>query len=120
MILNDEQQAMIDGKYGAGVAYAMKIQLALGEAFDAPRMLPITRAHVALSNQEADLWFAEKILSGGARCRVSPTVNPGFCLSYFTAGGPGYPVDPNFADLMARTHAAYKGLGEAALTGEVN
>ncbi len=48
MILNDEQQAMIDGKYGAGAAYAMKIQLALGEAFDAPRMQPIARAHVAL------------------------------------------------------------------------
>ena len=62
---------MLDGKYGEGTAYAMKIQFALGEAFDAPCMVPITRAHVALSNQEADLWFAEKMLSGGAKCRVA-------------------------------------------------
>ena len=79
MVLNEEQKAMLEGEYGAGTAYAMKIQFAIGESFDAPRMVPITRAHVALSNQEADLWFAEKLLAGGAKCRVAPTVNPGFC-----------------------------------------
>ena len=66
MILNDDQKAMLDGKFGDGAAYAMKIQFALGEAFDAPRMVPITRAHVALSNQAGDLWFAEKMLKAGA------------------------------------------------------
>ena len=83
MYLTQEQQDMLNGKYGKGTAYAMKIQAAIGESFGAERMVPITRAHVALSNQEADLWFAEKLLSEGARCRVAPTVNPGFCLSYF-------------------------------------
>lgn len=112
MILTQEQQDMLNGKYGKGVAYAMKIQVAIGESFDAPRMVPITRAHVALSNQEADLWFAEKLLEGGAKCRVSPTVNPGFCLSYFKERDM---VAPEFADLMQRTHNAYKGLG-ATLT----
>ena len=84
MILNREQQAMLDGKYGKGAAYAMKIQYAIGEAFDAPRMVPITRAHVALSNQAGDLWFAEKLAAAGAKARVAPTVNPGFFLRYFT------------------------------------
>lgn len=111
MILNREQQAMLDGEYGEGSSYAIKIQLALGEAFDAPRMVPITRAHVALSNQEADLWFAEKMLAGGAKCRVAPTVNPGFCYSYFTDPRREHPVDAKFADLRLRTHNAYKGLG---------
>lgn len=110
MILNDHQQAMLEGKYGEGAAYAMKIQYALGEAFDAPRMVPITRAHVALSNQAGDLWFAEKMLKAGARCRVAPTVNPGFCLSYFT-GSCVHPVAPEDADHMRRTDAAYRGLG---------
>ena len=55
---------------GEGTAYAMKIQVAIGESFDAPRMVPITRAHVALSNQDADLWFAEELLHAGAHCRV--------------------------------------------------
>jgi len=108
MIFTKEQQDMLDGKYGEGVAYAMKIQAAIGESFDATRMVPITKAHVALSNQEADLWFAEKMLAGGAKCKVSPTVNPGFCHKYFTERGM---VPDEFADLMQRTHNAYKALG---------
>lgn len=47
MILNDEQKAMLEGKYGEGAAYAMKIQVGIGECFDAQRMVPIKRAHVA-------------------------------------------------------------------------
>ena len=67
MILNDEQKAMLEGKYGEGAAYAMKIQVGIGECFDAQRMVPIKRAHVALSNQDGDLWFAEKLVKAGAR-----------------------------------------------------
>ena len=110
MKLTQEQQAMLDGKYGEGAAYAMKIQFALGEAFDAPRMVPITRAHIALSNQAGDLWFAEKMYNAGARCRIHPTVNPGFCLGYFT-GSCAHPVSEEDADHMRRTDAAYRGLG---------
>ena len=80
MQLNTHQQEMLDGKYGEGVALAMKVQVGIGECFDAPYMVPITNAHVALSNQESDLWFAEKMVRLGARCRVQPTVNPGFCI----------------------------------------
>lgn len=108
MQLTQHQQDMLDGKYGKGAAYAMKIQAAIGESFGAERMVPITRAHVALSNQEADLWFAEKMLAGGAKCCVTPTVNPGFCLEFFKNRDM---VAPEYADLMQRTHNAYKALG---------
>lgn len=108
MKLTQEQQDMLDGKYGKGTAYAMKIQVAIGETFDADRLVPITRAHVALSNQEADLWFAEKLLNAGAHCRIAPTVNPGFCLSFFKDQKL---VSTEDAKLMQRTHDAYKGLG---------
>lgn len=108
MQLTQEQKDMISGKYGEGVAIAMKIQVAIGESFNAERMVPITRAHVALSNQEADLWFAEKLLNAGAKCKIPPTVNPGFCLSYFKNAGMVSDADAN---LMQRTHNAYKGLG---------
>ncbi|WP_432666335.1 aconitase X catalytic domain-containing protein [Wukongibacter baidiensis] len=108
MELTQKQQDMLDGKYGKGVAMAMKIQVAVGESFDAKRMVPITRAHVALSNQEADLWFAEKLLNAGAKCTVAPTVNPGFCLSYMTKV---VDVPEEDQKLMQRTHDAYKGLG---------
>lgn len=108
MKLTKEQQDMLAGKYGKGTAYAMKIQVAIGESFDAERMVPITKAHVALSNQEADLWFTEKLLNEGAYCRISPTVNPGFCLSFFKDKKM---VSEKDADLMQRTHNAYKGIG---------
>ena len=109
MKLTDEQQAMLDGKYGEGAAYAMKIQVGIGECFDAERMVPIKRAHVALSNQAGDLWFAEKLVAAGAKCRVAPTVNPGWCLEYFNADWP----DLTAADIehMHRTDNAYRTLG---------
>ena len=108
MRLTQQQKDMLNGKNGQGIAIAMKIQVAIGESFYAERMVPITRAHVALSNQEADLWFAEKLLNAGAKCKIAPTVNPGFCLSYFKNHGM---VDNSDASLMQRTHDAYKSLG---------
>ena len=83
MYLTEEEQKMLEGDYGQGTQLAMKILVAIGEAYDAPKMVPVTRTHVALSNQEADLWFAEKLANGGAKCRVRPTVNPSFNLKQF-------------------------------------
>ena len=114
MNLTKEQQDMLAGKYGEGTAYAMKIQVAIGESFDAERMVPITRAHVALSNQDADLWFAEKLLNAGAHCRVSPTVNPGFCVSFFQEHQMVSDEDAEMRDLLERfdrTAAALLALG---------
>lgn len=108
MKLTQDQKELLNGKYGEGAAIAMKIQIAIGESFEAEKMVPITRAHVALSNQDADLWFAEKLLNAGAKCRVTPTVNPGFCLSYFKEKGL---VSEEDYKMMKRTEEAYKGLG---------
>ena len=54
----------VTGAYGAGTALAMKIQVAVGECFDAKHM--VKSARFILSNQEADLWFVEKLLKAGA------------------------------------------------------
>jgi len=108
MKLTQEQQDILEGKLGEGAALAIKVQIGIGECFDAPRMLPITNAHVALSNQESDLWFAEKMVGLGAKTRIPPTVNPGFCLSYFKERGM---VTDEYADHMRRTHEAHKALG---------
>ena len=48
------------------------------------------------------------MLSEGAKCRVTPTVNPGFCLDFFKKRDM---VAPEYADLMQRTHNAYKAIG---------
>ena len=108
MDLTSEERATLDGVHGEGAALAMKILVGIGEAFDARRMVKITRAHVALSNQEADLWFAEKLASLGAKCIVPPTVNPGYSLSFF---GSRSMTTPDDDAMMQRTFQAYKTLG---------
>lgn len=108
MKLTEVQKDMFEGKYGEGTKLAMKVQVGIGESFGAKRMVPITRAHVALSNQDADLWLAEKMVELGAQCRVSPTVNPGWCIPYFKDKEMG---DKEDYDMMQRTHDAYKSLG---------
>ena len=65
-----------------------------------------------MSNQEADLWFVEQLVSKGATCRVSPTVNPGFNLEYFQNVTT---IDPADEEIINRTRAAYKAIG-ATLT----
>ncbi len=113
MKLNKEQQEMLDGKFGPGVQLAMKVQVAIGESFGAERMVPITRAHVALSNQDADLWLAEKLVGLKAKCKIPPTVNPGFSLCWFNDRN--LLEDEEDYKMMERTHNAYKALG-AVLT----
>ena len=138
MKLTDRDQEMLDGIDGEGVALAMQVLVAIGRAFDAEQMcialdlhlqiakavvtearMPmlnaraeqmcdISRAHVALSNQDADLWFAERLVAGGAVCRVSPTVNPGFCLEFFRQL-PG--LSSADMETMERTEVAYRALG---------
>lgn len=108
MQLTKKEQDMLDGTMGAGTQLAMKILVAVGEAFDAPYMVPVTRTHVALSNQEADLWFAEKLVNLGAKCAVPPTVNPSFHLEQFKEITTIAPMDE---EIVKRTHAAYKRLG---------
>ncbi len=112
MKLTSEEKDMLAGKYGEGIALAMEIQQAIGEAFEAERMVEISRVHVALSNQEADLWFVEKLLKKGNKCRISPTVNPPYNLEYFK----NYiEFTQEEVDIIERTRKAYREIG-ATLT----
>lgn len=108
MELTPYQQEMFDGLHGRGKALAIQIQKAIGEGFKAKRMVPITRAHVALSAQEADTWFARKMRDAGAVCSIPPTVNPGYCLKVFEELG--Y-VNNKSSALMRETHQVYRDLG---------
>jgi hypothetical protein len=108
MHLTEEEKAILAGEQGEGLRLALRIQTGIGEAMGAEKMVPIGRAHVALSNQEADLWFARKLLAGGARCRVVPTVNPGFSLDYFKSRGNMIGDD---LTQMENTFQVYRDLG---------
>lgn len=83
MYLNQEETDMYEGKHGTGVASAMKLLVAIGNAFDAERMVSINKAHISLSNQEGDLWFVSKLVEEGATCKVNATVNPAFNKKFF-------------------------------------
>lgn len=106
MKLTAEQQAMLDGACGKGKAMAMQIQVGVGKCFQAPRLVPVARAHVSLSAQEADVWFAGKLYRAGAVCAVAPTVNPGYSLEYF-----GGRLTEAAIENMRQTHQIYQGLG---------
>ncbi len=113
MHLTTDEKNMLEGKYGEGTAMAMKIQVAIGETFEAEKMVDITRAHVALSSQDADLWFVEKLLGKGAYCRISPTVNPSIDLKYLNAHLCEIPKAG--VDIVTATNEAYRKIG-ATLT----
>jgi cis-L-3-hydroxyproline dehydratase len=113
MELTSTEKDMLSGKYGEAVAFAMKIQIGIGEAFDAHRMVEITRAHVALSAQDADLWFVEKLVNMGARCKVPPTVNPSVDIAYLNKHL--FEIPKEGTDIVSATNAAYRKIG-ATLT----
>ena len=61
MKLTNYEQDVLNGKYGEGAAMAMEIQVAIGETFDAPRMVPVTRTHVALMSIYMKCRMRERI-----------------------------------------------------------
>lgn len=83
MQLTKYEEEILHGAEGEGSALAMKILVGIGEAMDADYLVPIERAHISLSNQEADLWFAEKMMSLGSKTKICATVNPSFDINYF-------------------------------------
>lgn len=83
MHLSNEEEALLRGDRGEGVQKAMELLVAIGDAFDAARMIPVTRAHAASSGQEGDLFFVEMLAKGGARCRIPTTTNPVVDFDYF-------------------------------------
>jgi predicted aconitase len=83
MFLTKAEEAMLGGEHGEGVQKAMELLVAIGEAFDAPKMIPVTRAHAASSGQEGDLFFIEMLAKGGAHCKIPTTTNPVVDFEYF-------------------------------------
>ena len=109
MYLNDEEKRMLAGDFGSGTAEAMKLQVALGEAFDAERMVEISRAHVSLAHYPSDVWYTSKLAAGGARCRIKPTCNPLYDLHYLENVGIRDPA--NEAELLRSLKETFIKLG---------
>lgn len=108
MFLTDEEKRMLDGSMGEGVRKAMDMLVAMGKAFDAERMIKVSRTHVALSGQEGDTYWCELLVNGGARCLIPPTTNPNWDVDSLN---PVYPVAPEKLFLAARTEDVYRRIG---------
>ncbi|HEY9337788.1 MAG TPA: aconitase X catalytic domain-containing protein [Kribbella sp.] len=77
--LTAEEEAMLGGRDGEGVALAMRVLVGQARISDAPRLVAITSAHVdsCLYHGQVSLDFAQRLVELGARVRVPTTLNVG-------------------------------------------
>jgi len=108
MYLTKEEERILNGEFGEGTQKAMELLVAIGDAYDAERMIPISRAHAASSGQEGDLYFVELLASGGASCRVPTSTNPVYDIEYFHRL---FEVPRDEAEVARRVMEAYKRVG---------
>ena len=108
MHLTDEEKRILDGAEGVGRQKAMELLYALGLTFDAEKLIPVKRAHVALSGQEGDTYWCELLVNGGATCVVPPTTNPYWDTEYLTKF---FDVTREELELAERTGDAYRRIG---------
>lgn len=112
MQLTDQQQAMVDGKFGQATRKALEILFALGTIYGAERMLPVTSVQIAgvsFDNLgEAGLHFLDEMAHGGGQVRVLTTLNPaGMDLENWPALG----ISPEFARNQQRVIQAFQQMG---------
>jgi predicted aconitase len=106
--LSREEERILKGELGEGTQKALELLVAIGDAYDAEKMIPVSRAHAASSGQEGDLYFVELLAKGGARCKVPTSTNPVYDLEFFDKR---FPV-PKFEGGVARkVMEAYEKVG---------
>lgn len=80
MHLTDEEQLMLDGAQGTAVQKAMQILVALGEGFEARRLIRTSNVHMAGSSvlvaEEAGTRWVEDLRQQGGRFVTRVTTNP--------------------------------------------
>jgi len=108
MHLAKEEERICKGELGKGMQEAINLLVAIGDAYDAERMIPISRAHAASSGQEGDLYFVELLADGGARCRVPTSTNPVYDIPFFHRL---FEIPKFEADVARRVMEAYKRVG---------
>jgi predicted aconitase len=106
--LTKEEEQMLRGERGEGNRTAMELLVAIGDAYDAEKMVPISRAHAASSGQEGDLYFVELLAKGGAKCRVPTSTNPVYDIEFFHKL---FKIPQDEADVARRVVEGYEKLG---------
>ncbi|MCD6480580.1 DUF521 domain-containing protein, partial [Candidatus Bathyarchaeota archaeon] len=80
MYLTRLEEEMLEGEMGEAVARAMSLLVALGEVFEAERLIEVESAHISGVSYknlgEAGLEYLEEQAEIGARVRIRATLNP--------------------------------------------
>ena len=79
MKLNDKEKEMIDGKYGPAVQKAMELLNAVGDCYDAEKMVPVRSAHLVSSNLNAGkggALFIDNTKKQKGKVIIPTTTNP--------------------------------------------
>ncbi len=80
MRLTDEQQAMLAGREGEALAKCLRTLVRYGDAFGAPRLVPIVSAHLTGSFKiffyTAYYEIVRRLVDAGVRVKVPTTLNP--------------------------------------------
>lgn len=71
---------MLDGERGDAIRKSMELLVALGEVFEAERLIPVDSAHISGVSYknlgEAGLEWLEEQANLGSRCKIRATLNP--------------------------------------------
>jgi predicted aconitase len=75
--LTDDEQAMLDGDGGPGVAMAMRLVVRLADAMGASSLRRVTGAHIdsCLYHGQSGIDFVDRLVEGGAHVSVPTTLN---------------------------------------------
>ena len=108
--LNDDDQAMLEGKAGTAAAQAMRIILAMAAQQGATELIDVTRVHIdgCIYASPANLVFAERMADLGGKVIVPSTMN---AISVDRANWRKQGVAESFGDPAARLADAYVRMG---------
>ncbi len=111
MFLTKDEEALLAGEKGEGARTAMELLVALGDIYEAKRLVPIASAHLAGVSYktigEGGIEFLER-LSRDAKVRVPTTLNPcGMDRQRWKEMG----ISPRFADRQLHIIDRYERLG---------
>ena len=80
MYLTPEEQAMYDGKQGSAIEKSMEILVALGDIYEAGKMVDISSARISGVSYktigDAGLEYLEELATGDVQVKVPSTLNP--------------------------------------------
>lgn len=114
MYLTKDEEALLSGEKGEGSRKAMELLVALGDIFEAPRLIPISSAHLSgvsyKTIAEGGISFLEE-LAVDAKVKVPTTLNPaGMDREKWKEMG----ISPRFADRQQHIIECYEALGVTA------